>query len=261
MYGMEYPKLKTTIENKILTIFLQDEKTRNALSLEVLQELSSILNEASENKEIGCIILASALDNVFCAGGNIKDFYKFSILEMRNFQEALERLENSIEYNKKPVIAAVNGYALGGGNEICLCCDFVIASEKAKFGQPEINLGILPGMGGVQRLIRHIGFLKAKELIMTGRIIDAYEAEKIGLVNKVVPHEKLMEEAKKLASELIEKPKLALWMAKNQINTAREADLKTALLLEKVIVNLLFGTPDKEEGMKAFIEKRKPKFS
>jgi enoyl-CoA hydratase len=258
---MEHPKIKTTREDKILIISLQDEKTRNALSLEVVQELSSLLNEASENKEIGCIILTSSLDNVFCSGGNIKDFYKYSIIEMRQFQEALEKLENSIEYNKKPVIAAVNGYALGGGNEICLCCDFVIASEKAKFGQPEINLGILPGMGGIQRLIRQIGFLKAKELIMTGRIIDAHEAERIGLVNKVVPHEKLMDEARKLASELIEKPKLALWMAKNQINTAREADLKTALLLEKAIVNFLFGTPDKEEGMRAFIEKRKPKFS
>jgi enoyl-CoA hydratase/carnithine racemase len=173
----------------------------------------------------------------------------------------LEKLENSIEFNKKPVIAAVNGYALGGGNEICLCCDFVIASEKAKFGQPEITRGLLPGMGGIQRLIRHIGILKAKELIMTGRMIDAYEAEKIGLVNKVVPHEKLMEEAKKLAYDLLDKPKLALRMAKYQINTAREADLRTALLLEKVILNLLFGTPDKEEGIRAFIEKRKPKFT
>jgi len=258
---MEQLKIKKEVENRLLIIYLQDGKTRNALSLDVIQQLTSIFNEASDSKEIGCIILTSAIDGIFSSGANLKELYKLSILEMREYQDILEKLENSIEYNKKPVIAAVNGYALGGGNEICLCCDFVIASEKAKFGQPEINLGILPGMGGVQRLIRHIGILKAKELIMTGKIIDAYEAEKIGLVNKVVPHEKLMEEAKKLASELIEKPKLALWMAKNQINTAREADLKTALLLEKVIVNLLFGTPDKEEGMKAFIEKRKPKFS
>jgi enoyl-CoA hydratase/carnithine racemase len=258
---MEQPKIKKEVENRILIIYLQDEKTRNAMSLDVIQQLTSIFNEASDSKEIGCIILTSAIDGIFSSGANLKELYKFSILEMREYQDILEKLENSIEFNKKPVIAAVNGYALGGGNEICLCCDFVIASEKAKFGQPEINIGILPGMGGVQRLIRHIGILKAKELVMTGRMIDAYEAEKIGLVNKVVHHEKLMEEAKKLASELIGKPKLALWMAKHQINTAREADLRTALLLEKAIVNFLFGTPDKEEGMKAFIEKRKPKFS
>jgi enoyl-CoA hydratase len=231
------------------------------MSLDIVQQLTSIFNEASDSKEIGCIILTSAVDGIFSSGANLKELYKFSILEMREYQDILEKLENSIEFNKKPVIAAVNGYALGGGNEICLCCDFVIASEKAKFGQPEITRGLLPGMGGIQRLIRHIGILKAKELIMTGRMIDAYEAEKIGLVNKVVPHEKLMEEAKKLAYDLLDKPKLALRMAKYQINTAREADLRTALLLEKVILNLLFGTPDKEEGIRAFIEKRKPKFT
>jgi len=258
---MEQLKIKKEVENRILIIYLQDEKTRNAMSLDVIQQLTSIFNEASDSKEIGCIILASAIDGIFSSGANLKELYKFSILEMREYQDILEKLENSIEYNKKPVIAAVNGYALGGGNEICLCCDFVIASEKAKFGQPEITRGLLPGMGGVQRLIRHIGILKAKELIMTGKIIDAYEAEKIGLVNKVVPHEKLMEEAKKLAYDLLDKPKLALRMAKYQINAAREADLRTALLLEKVTLNLLFGTPDKEEGIKAFIEKRKPKFT
>jgi enoyl-CoA hydratase len=258
---MEQPKIKKEVENRILIIYLQDEKTRNAMSLDVIQQLTSIFNEASDSKEIGCIILTSAIDGIFSSGANLKELYKFSILEMREYQDILEKLENSIEFNKKPVIAAVNGYALGGGNEICLCCDFVIASEKAKFGQPEINIGILPGMGGVQRLIRHIGILKAKELVMTGRMIDAYEAEKIGLVNKVVHHEKLMEEAKKLAYDLLDKPKLALRMAKYQINAAREADLRTALLLEKVILNLLFGTPDKEEGIRAFIEKRKPKFT
>jgi enoyl-CoA hydratase len=258
---MEQLKIKKEVENRILIIYLQDEKTRNAMSLDVIQQLTSIFNEASDSKEIGCIILTSAVDGIFSSGANLKELYKFSILEMREYQDILEKLENSIEFNKKPVIAAVNGYALGGGNEICLCCDFVIASEKAKFGQPEITRGLLPGMGGIQRLIRHIGILKAKELIMTGRMIDAYEAEKIGLVNKVVPHEKLMEEAKKLAYDLLDKPKLALRMAKYQINTAREADLRTALLLEKVILNLLFGTPDKEEGIRAFIEKRKPKFT
>jgi enoyl-CoA hydratase len=258
---MEQLKIKKEVENRILIIYLQDEKTRNAMSLDIVQQLTSIFNEASDSKEIGCIILTSAVDGIFSSGANLKELYKFSILEMREYQDILEKLENSIEFNKKPVIAAVNGYALGGGNEICLCCDFVIASEKAKFGQPEITRGLLPGMGGIQRLIRHIGILKAKELIMTGRMIDAYEAEKIGLVNKVVPHEKLMEEAKKLAYDLLDKPKLALRMAKYQINTAREADLRTALLLEKVILNLLFGTPDKEEGIRAFIEKRKPKFT
>ena len=258
---MEQLKIKKEVENRLLIIYLQDGKTRNALSLDVIQQLTSIFNEASDSKEIGCIILTSAIDGIFSSGANLKELYKLSILEMREYQDILEKLENSIEYNKKPVIAAVNGYALGGGNEICLCCDFVIASEKAKFGQPEITRGLLPGMGGVQRLIRHIGILKAKELIMTGKIIDTYEAEKIGLVNKVVPHEKLMEEAKKLAYDLLDKPKLALRMAKYQINAAREADLRTALLLEKVTLNLLFGTPDKEEGIKAFIEKRKPKFT
>lgn len=255
MEGIEVEK-----EAGIQTIWLDDPETKNSINLDKLRNLGRLFNQADEDEDTRVAILASAVDGVFCSGGNIKDFKEYSPANMRKFQHTMEKLEYAIEHNKIPIIAAVDGFALGGGTEISLCCDFVIASENAKFGQPEINLGILPGMGGVQRLMKHVNFLKAKELVMTGEQISGSDAESIGLVNKCVPSDQLMNEVKELAEKLASQPAMALWHAKLQMNYSRGVNLMTSLIMEKMATDILFDTSDKEEGMQAFIEKRKPEF-
>jgi enoyl-CoA hydratase len=252
--GNEYIKIEQ--EKDITTIILNRPEIRNILNTEAINELGNHLTKF-ENDDKTRVIIITGTDN-FCAGANIKELMEKHPVEAETFSRLGHKVFNGIENMGKPVIAAVNGYALGGGCELALSCDIRIAAESAKFGQPEINLGLIPGFGGTQRLARLVGIGRAKELIFTGRIIDAKEAEVIGLVNKVVKDGELMEKAKEMARVLAQKSPLALKMAKILIN--KNHDLKKALEMEIMDFSECFASEDHLEGIKAFLEKRRPEF-
>lgn len=238
----------------ILTI--NRPEVRNALNLETWREIKTVVDFVREDKATKVLVITGAGDKAFAAGADIHYLRARSMLEtlIAEGQQILWELENLL----KPVVAAVNGFALGGGCELALACDFRIASENARFGQPELNLGILPGAGGTQRLPRLVGIGKAKELIFTGEIITAAEAEKIGLVNKVVPLEALMPTVKEICQKMLSKGPLALKLAKEVINLGTSTDLKTGLTLERFAQTVIFGTEERIEGLTAFLEKRPP---
>lgn len=252
--GNEY--LKIGQEKNITTIILNRPQVRNILDSEILIEMENNLTEI-ENDVKRKVIIITGTDN-FCAGANIKELMEKHPVEAETFSRLGHKVFNHIENMGKPVIAAVNGYALGGGCELAMACDIRIASENAKFGQPEVNLGLIPGFGGTQRLARLVGIGRAKELIFTGRMIDAEEAEAIGLVNKVVREEELLERSKEMALVLAQKSPLILKVAKNLIN--RNHDIKKALEMEIMDFSQVFASEDHMEGINAFLEKRKPKF-
>lgn len=230
----------------------------NAVHKTVLQELADAIESVSVDSRT--IILTGQGDDAFIGGGDIKDFQDQSgVWFQHEFRNAMGDLEDAIENNPVPVIAAVNGIALGGGTEIALMCDLIIATERAKFGLPEIGLGIIPGSGGTQRLSHAVGYLKAKELILTGKHISASEAAEIQLVNEVVPDDEFDERIDELASELAEGPPVAQWFAKKTINETR-GQLDTGLELEAALAGLLFETDDATEGFEAFVEGREPSF-
>ncbi|MDI6888060.1 MAG: enoyl-CoA hydratase-related protein [Candidatus Thermoplasmatota archaeon] len=231
----------------------------NALNTRVLSDLKTTLAELKKDKSTNIVIITGE-GTAFVAGADIAEMIEKTQLSAREFTQLGQATLKQIENLDKVVIAAVNGPALGGGCELALACDIIIASEDAKFGLPEVGLGIHPGFGGTQRLPRLIGRNKAKELIFTGEIIDAKEAERIGLVNKIVPAEKLMEETMKLSKKIASKAPVAIRLAKSAINIGLEAPLEQALAYELETACLTFSTKDKVEGMKAFIEKRKPEF-
>jgi len=233
----------------------------NTLNSEVFSELKQLIESVKKDENIKVIILTGAGDKAFVAGTDVLEMKNLSCIEARNFAKLAGEVIDGIEYIDKPTIAAVNGFALGGGCELSMACDLRIASENAKFGQPEINLGLIPGSGGTQRLPRLIGIARAKELLYTGKIIDAKEALNIGLVNKVVSHSQLMEEAIKIAGTMAEKSSVTLQLMKSVINKGINVDLPTALDYEIECFALCFSTEDRKEGIEAFIEKRKPKFS
>jgi len=214
----------------------------------------------AQDSDVGIVIITGAGEKAFVAGADIKEMKDMSPLEARNFMHFGQGVFNDIENLPKPTIAAVNGFALGGGCELALSCDMIIASEKAKFGLPEVTLGIHPGFGGTQRLPRLIGSAKAKELIFTGKMIDANEALRIGLVNKVVPPENLMDVAKALAQKILKNGQLAIRLVKSAINAGLNVPLEKGLAYEAVTQGLAFTTEDKNEGLEAFLEKRKPNF-
>lgn len=235
----------------ICVLTINRPESLNALNMTVLEELDGILDEISE-EDIKVLIITGA-GRAFVAGADISEMINMNPEGAEEFSKMGQRVFSRIENLKIPVIAAISGYALGGGCELASACDIRIASEKAKFGQPEVNLGIIPGFGGTQRLRRIVGEGKAKELIFTGAIIDANEALRIGLVNKVVPSEKLMEEAKAMAVTIMEKGPFAIKHAKKAIGAG-------TFELESKLFGECFKTEDQKEGMKAFIEKRKPAF-
>jgi enoyl-CoA hydratase len=208
---------------------------------------------------VRCVVLTGS-DRAFCAGADVKEMAGMSSAEISAADHLRPVWERAASF-RKPLIAALSGYALGGGLELALCCDIVVASEGTKLGQPEINIGIIPGGGGTQRLARAVGKYKAMEMILTGLMISAEEAKALGLVNRVVPQGKYLEDATKLASEIASKAPVAVRSAKQAISASQERGLSQGLELERGLFYELFGTEDKKEGMSAFLEKRKPSFT
>jgi len=248
-------------ENGIVRLTINRPEVRNALNTAVRQELRKAIEEIEKDRDIHVAIITGAGDKAFISGADITEFREATPMMIEEFASTLgQQLYTDIENLRVPVIAMINGFCLGGGLELALCCDIRIASENAKFGQPEVNVGIFPGGGGTQRLPRLIGWGKAKTLIYTGRIIEATEAETIGLVDKVVPQDRLEEEVEQLAETIASKSPLIISLVKKVINKGMYSDLSAGLAYEKTNFALCFATEDHTEGITAFLEKRKPQF-
>jgi len=228
----------------------------NALDLATLGRLAAVIQEIGEGGSVRAAVVTGAGEKSFVAGADIAAMEKMSAVEGRAFARFGQEVFAAIENLPIPVIAAVQGFALGGGLELALACDFILAGEKARFGQPEINLGIIPGFGGTQRLPRRIGLGRARELIYSGRMIDAQEALRIGLANRVLPNAELPAAARSLAAELAAKAPVAIQEAKAAINTGADLDLANGCRYESEAFAVCFGTADRAEGMRAFLEKR-----
>lgn len=244
------------VENEIAVVTINRPKSLNALNSETLAELDKCFTEIQDRKDIKVVILTGSGEKSFVAGADISEMVNATPAEGRKMallaKEAFLKLENMPQVT----IAAVNGFALGGGCEISMACDIRVAAENAKFAQPETGLGILPGFGGTQRLPRLVGKGRAKELIFTCDMIDAQEAYRIGLANKVVPQAELIDYCKKMAAKIMDKGSYAVSLAKQAINVGMDIDLKSGLDLEANLFGLSFATADKKEGMTAFLEKR-----
>jgi enoyl-CoA hydratase len=256
-------KFENTLYEKkegIATITINRPKALNALNKQAVQEISARLDEAEEDDAVKVIVITGAGDKGFCVGLDLKSVKGISAVNGMNLSLLGQKLTKKIEELKKPVIAAINGYALGGGLELAMSCDLRIASETAKLGQTELNVGLIPGWGGTQRLPRLVGRAIAKEMIFTAKMIDAKTAERLGLLNKVVPPDQLKSAVKEIATELMTKPPVGLQLAKQLINSSIETDLTKGLVQEAQAFGVLASTEDFDEGVAAFIEKRKPKY-
>ncbi len=242
----------------ILTINRPDKL--NAISNELTSELSSLLDELEKDDKLTVLVITGAGDKAFVAGADIQELVDRDARLGRRVSHERQEIFSRIENLPVPVIAAVNGYALGGGLELALACNIRVCSEKAQFGAPEVKLGIIPGDGGTQRLPRLVGLGRAMEMILTGDFIDAQEAYRIGLVNKVVPPEELMNAAMELAQKIASRPPLAVKYAKEAVNRSQEGDAASGFALESYLHALTCTTEDKKEGVAAFLEKRKGKF-
>ena len=251
--------IKTEKQGRVGVITLDRPKQLNALNPQLMQELGAALQAFDADEGVGAILIAGS-DKAFAAGADIGVMKGYSYMDAY-LSDYITRDWEHIRRIRKPVIAAVAGYALGGGNELAMMCDVVIAAENAKFGQPEINLGIMPGAGGTQRLPRAVGKAKAMELCLTARTMDAQEAERAGLVSRVVPLEKLMEEALGVAQKIAGYSLPVAMMIKESINRAYETPLAEGVLFERRLFHSQFALEDQKEGMAAFLEKRKAKFS
>jgi len=255
-----YETIKIEREENIVWIVLNRPHRLNAFNDILVEELSEALDTVENDPSVRCVIITGEGDRAFSAGADITAFPKVTPVKAQEFSRRGQKVFSKIEEMSKPVIAAINGYALGGGLELALACDFRIASEHAELGTPEINLGIIPGWGGTQRLVRTVGLRNARRIVMFGERIKADEALKIGLVDKVVPFEKLREEAKALAKRLAEGPPIALKYAKHALNFGSQVPLDVGLRLEATLMALLFSTQDVKRGIEAFMSKRKPEF-
>jgi enoyl-CoA hydratase len=252
-----YQTIIVETRDRVGVITLNRPEALNALNATLIGELSQALDGFEADEGIGCIVLTGS-EKAFAAGADIKEMQSQSFIDVfkSDFIAPWERLSRV----RKPVIAAVRGFALGGGCEIAMMCDFIIAGESAKFGQPEINLGVIPGAGGTQRLTRFIGKSKAMDLCLTGRMMDAAEAERCGLVSRVVPDAQLMDEVMKAASRIAQLSLPALMTAKEAVNRAFETTLTEGVRFERRVFQSLFATDDQKEGMAAFVGKRKAEF-
>ncbi|MGH4119292.1 short-chain-enoyl-CoA hydratase [Clostridium sp.] len=252
---MEYKNIVIKKEDRIAVITISRPKTLNALNIETLKELDLVIEEIAKDDEVYAVILTGE-GKAFVAGADIIELKDFDGMAGRKFSHLGSKIFRKLETLEKPVIAAVNGFALGGGCELSMACDIRIASSKAKFAQPEVKLGVIPGFGGTQRLARLVGTGMAKQLIYTGDMIDAEEALRIGLVNKIVEPEKLMEEVKLLAKKIVSNAPIAVKLCKTAINRGMQMDIDTALICESEVFGECFSTEDQKNGMIAFIEKR-----
>ena len=254
---MAYETILTETRGKVGLITLNRPKALNALNSQVLAELVKAVQAFEADAGIGCLVVTGS-EKAFAAGADIKEMQSKSYVEayLQDFFVGWEEFTRA----RKPVIAAVAGYALGGGCELAMMCDFIIAADNAKFGQPEITLGVMPGMGGSQRLTRFVGKAKAMDLVLTGRMMDAAEAERSGLVSRVVPVERVLDEAIEAATIIASMSLPSVMMAKECVSRAYESGLNEGLLFERRNFHALFATEDQKEGMSAFTEKRKPDF-
>ena len=251
---MSYENILVETHDKVGLIRLNRPKALNALSDDLMSELGTALLAFDAQEEIGCIIVTGS-EKAFAAGADISVMAGFDYMDVFN-GEFITRNWETLRRIRKPVIAAVAGYALGGGCELAMMCDFIIAADNAKFGQPEIKLGIIPGAGGTQRLPRAVSKSKAMDLTLTARMMDAQEAERAGLVSRIVPADELMEEAMAAAVTITEMPRQVAMMVKDSVNRAYETTLSEGMKYERALFYSCFATEDQKEGMKAFLEKR-----
>ena len=255
---MAYETLIVETKDHVGLIRLNRPDALNALSSQLLSELADALTVMDDNDSIGAIVITGS-DKAFAAGADIKEMSDKSFVDMYTTDFFAQEAEAVMQV-RKPVIAAVAGYALGGGCELAMMCDFIIAADTAKFGQPEINLGVCAGIGGTQRLTKFVGKSKSMEMHLTGRFMDADEAERSGLVSRVVPAEDLMDDVMATAAKIADKAPIANMAVKETVNRAYETTLREGILFERRVFHSLFATADQSEGMAAFTEKRKPKF-
>ncbi|WP_166219448.1 enoyl-CoA hydratase [Pseudomonas atagonensis] len=254
---MTYETILLETHGRVGLITLNRPQALNALNAQLVSEVNHALDGLEADANIGCIVLTGS-KKAFAAGADIKEMAELTYPQI--YMDDLFSDSDRVANRRKPIIAAVNGFALGGGCELALMCDFILAGDNAKFGQPEINLGVLPGMGGTQRLTRAVGKAKAMEMCLSGRMIDAVEAERCGIVARIVPSDELLEEALKVAAVIAGKSLPIAMMIKESVNRAFEVNLTEGVRFERRVFHAAFATQDQKEGMAAFVAKRTPEF-
>ncbi|WP_119418631.1 enoyl-CoA hydratase [Desertibaculum subflavum] len=255
---MTYQNIIVETRGAVGLIRLNRPQALNALNAQLMDEVSAAVDAFEADDAIGCLVVTGS-DKAFAAGADIKEMQSKTYMDVYK-EDFITRNWERVARCRKPVIAAVAGYALGGGCELAMMCDFILAADNAKFGQPEINLGTIPGAGGTQRLTRFVGKSKAMEMCLTARMMDAEEAERSGLVSRIVPKDQLLDEALKVATKIAELSRPAVMIAKESVNRAYETTLAEGVRFERRIFHSTFSTLDQKEGMQAFIDKRKPNF-
>lgn len=254
---MTYETILLENHGRVGLITLNRPQALNALNAQLVSEVNQALDALEADANIGCIVITGS-KKAFAAGADIKEMAELTYPQI--YMDDLFSESDRVANRRKPIIAAVNGFALGGGCELALMCDFILAGDNAKFGQPEINLGVLPGMGGTQRLTRAVGKAKAMEMCLSGRLIDAVEAERCGIVARIVPSDELLDEALKVAAVIASKSLPIAMMVKESVNRAFEVNLTEGVRFERRVFHAAFATQDQKEGMAAFVAKRTPEF-